>query len=370
MNSLIYALRAQDFVVRHAAFQLFAHRQNPYDISLLRPLEQQIAGFDVNIPFLNPPWTLLLLSPVMQFSYEISALLWMICNVLFAILAVLLVWKAVLNKPPSPLQLLGSLFFLPGIFCLIWGQLGFLMAMGIACLILAEKRKSIALALTGILLLSVKPHLYFLLILFGLWRAVREKAFRLPLLSLLLFAILLLLCESISPGICGQWLHSSQSGIRDLQFLRSCNLPVILALFMSYGGRLSLLQLFAVPSITAVLLLCWLQISKPAMNNQLAITVILPLSMLMAPYSWHHDFAVLLPIQVLLLLEVDPDAHRDFQPKVWTRICWMNAAVSLQTYFAFRYITEFVWIPLFFLILGAIAWHSDWVQGRYVNLVR
>ncbi len=153
-----------DFVEYYAAGQLNARGENPYDGSLLLPIERA-AGRDTDEPIMmwNPPWTLALVMPVGLLEARTAQLLWLAISLALVIWCVDRLWL----EYGGPVErrwiawLLG-LVFPPTLFVLNAGQIGPFLLLGITGFLLAERRGWPMLAGACGVLMAIKPHLVYL----------------------------------------------------------------------------------------------------------------------------------------------------------------------------------------------------------------
>src|SRR5436190_15771977 len=111
-------LPPDDFVEYWAAGRLNAHGQNPYDGSLLLPLERD-AGRDTDEPVMmwNPPWTLTLAMLVGLLKARVAQLLWLAVSLVLVVGCADRLWE-LYGGPPGQrwVAWLLSLTFLPTLF--------------------------------------------------------------------------------------------------------------------------------------------------------------------------------------------------------------------------------------------------------------
>lgn len=171
-------LPPDDFVEYWAAGRLNAHGQNPYDGSLLLPLERE-AGRDTSEPVMmwNPPWTLTLVTPIGLLKPRLAQLLWLAASLGLVVLCADLFWR--LYGGPADRRWVAwllALTFLPTLFVLQAGQIGPFILLGITGFLVAERAGRPGLAGAAAVLMAIKPHLVYLF-----WIALAAWAARRPL---------------------------------------------------------------------------------------------------------------------------------------------------------------------------------------------
>jgi hypothetical protein len=167
-----------DFVEYWAAGHLNANGQNPYDGSLLLPLERD-AGRDTDEPVMmwNPPWTLSLAMPIGLLPARLAQLLWLVTSLALIVGCSDRLWIEY-GGPMEKRWIVWvlSLTFVPSLFVLQAGQIGPFILLGITGFLVAERRGLPWLAGAFGVLMAIKPHLVYLF-----WVSLAFWAIRQPL---------------------------------------------------------------------------------------------------------------------------------------------------------------------------------------------
>jgi hypothetical protein len=148
----------RDFIAYWAAGQQLVHGANPYSRTAVLRLEhaQALEGARP-LMMRNPPLAFFLAWPLGFVSEQLGMILWLLMLVAALMASVRMLW--VLNGRPSDrLHLLGYLFA-PALACLMAGQSGIVLLLGIT-LFLSFHRTRPFLAGSALLLCSIKPHLF------------------------------------------------------------------------------------------------------------------------------------------------------------------------------------------------------------------
>jgi hypothetical protein len=167
-----------DFVEYWAAGHLNAFGQNPYDGSLLLPLERE-AGRDTDEPVMmwNPPWTLSFAMPVGLLKARAAQLLWLAVSLALVVGCADRLWA--LYGGPADRRWVAwalALTFLPTLFVLQAGQIGPFILLGITAFLVFERTGRPWLAGAAGVLIAIKPHLVYLFwITLAAW-AIRRPA--------------------------------------------------------------------------------------------------------------------------------------------------------------------------------------------------
>ena len=167
-----------DFIGYWAAGQLLVHGQNPYDFQAVRALEIA-AGRDPGVPVLvmrNPPVAFFVALPLGWIGAKAGLIVWTFFLVGLLGLASRLLWK--INGRPDSLFNLFGFGFAPAVACLMAGQTGILLLLGITLFLLLSRQRPF-LAGVALLLCALKPHCF---VPFGiallLWCLTTKKGYR------------------------------------------------------------------------------------------------------------------------------------------------------------------------------------------------
>ena len=130
----------------------------------------------------NPPWTLPLILPLGMLDYDTAQLLWFLFHSVIIFVGAQILWQFYAGEPNKARSgLLSVLIFPPVYFALLLGQIGPVILLGIIGLFFFIQRKWWFFAGASLSLVSIKPHISYLLwIVVVLW-VVREnhrKSFR------------------------------------------------------------------------------------------------------------------------------------------------------------------------------------------------
>ena len=160
------AVGTKDLLLNWACVQTFLTGENPYDASQLLPLIEHW-GFIENwnpAPFL-PPWDLVLLSFIYFFDFPDVVVLWNIFNLYVVCIVTLLLANVYPDKKIKLLYLeIAALIFYPLWELLHWGHIGILLSLGFAGTIWALKKGYSIAAGFFMVLLTVKFHVTYLLL--------------------------------------------------------------------------------------------------------------------------------------------------------------------------------------------------------------
>lgn len=289
-----------DFYVFYSAAILLHSGQSPYDFQAYQEAFWA-SGFPTSkiiYPFPYPPWTLLLIWPLGLLSFNQALAITSIIGVG----AVILLAPKILMRLDLPPWLSRSrllffiMTFIPFLKTILFGQLSWIFFVGLALgAILLEKRMSFLAGVT-LALLSFKAHLAVLPLMMILSSSLRIKDTKIIL--------------GLMTG--GVILFASSYQILDLNLSEYFKLlkvsphgdesnPIITAAIFSWLSpyvtqHLATLAALSASALTGIILGLKL---KPTIENIFLVAA--PLTLLLTPYAWGHDYLILLPAALFAL---------------------------------------------------------------------
>jgi hypothetical protein len=306
LNMPTRVYEASDFLGYWAAANLLAHRQNPYDHAAMLALEQGLgwAGDDPVYSW-NPPWLHVLLLPLGALPFRPAAALWFVVGPLVVGTSVLLVWDTFGNRKHASglvAALLTAFLFSPTLHAILEGQVNTLMLLGCAGFVALSTRRRDTLAGAALVLVTVKPHISYLLVpalilvslMRGRWRIL--AGFVGTLLSLLL----------VATCFCPRWAAAC------LALFDVPASPLDAAMYTTPTARGVLRASLGVdvgiwPSLACLalfLVLIWLRGQQMSLSDIASLSLLLGLPT--APFGWSTDQVVLLiPLLQTVLWSLD-----------------------------------------------------------------
>jgi hypothetical protein len=347
-----------DFLAYWSATRLLVTGQNPYDPVSLRALGQETRpdrNPDRGHPFAswNPPWLLIVLSPLGLLPFDLAVRVWMICNIALIGAASVLTWRIL----PEPLDNRGllvamavSLWSGQSLVTLLTGQTSSLVLVGLVLGAWYLHAGRDTLAGAAFFVATIKPHVTYLVLLLLLLWVVRHRRWQVIWGGIAASLISMAVLSVIFP----RWLSAYFTLIRTYRFLFSLYAtPTVGSLAHALWGtnlfRFAgiLLVPFVFPLLRLVDSRGWLT----AMNVALSISV--PLAM----YGFHSDHVVLLPTMVHIISWL----WRGELPIRWARA--IGGGLAMLYVMSFRMVIKpgqvfywFVWTPLALGGLYALAW--------------
>lgn len=279
---------SRDFIGYWAAGQQIVHGANPYDADQVLAMEKATGLGDLQIKITpSPPVGLALVLPLGFVGAKNGLIFWMLLELACAAIALATIW-ALNGKPASRIHLFGFLFA-PVVACLMAGQLGIFLMLGLALFLLWHEKHPFW-AGAALLPMTLKPHLFLPVALaLLLWTVTRRKwALVLGLFGSMAASFALVL--AFDPHIWSQYLAMMHTGVMHDRFA-----PTLSAYLREYLAPRFVWLEYLPTSLACVWsgVYFWTRRSRwEWMQNGLLVVLI---GVLCAPYAWFTDEAVLLP---------------------------------------------------------------------------
>jgi uncharacterized protein len=283
------AAGTRDFVEYWASGKQLAQRADPYDVNALTQIERSV-GFPKEVPTLvmaNPPSGLLLVYPLGFLNATAAELLWLLMLLLSLVISVRIVWR--LHGSPKSLVHLLAYSFAPALSCILSGQVTLFILLGLA-LFLRFHQSSPFFAGVALWLCMLKPHLFvpFGLVLI-LW-AIRTRGYKVLAgvsISLIVSTLVVML---IDPHVWAQYLQMMKTARVD-RLAIPCVSVILRRWVTPHTVWIQCLPV-ALGCVWAVSYFLkhrekwnWVEHGSPIML----------VSVLLAPYTWFMDQAILIP---------------------------------------------------------------------------
>ncbi|MGA2674447.1 MAG: glycosyltransferase family 87 protein [Terracidiphilus sp.] len=167
----------RDFIQYWAAGQQLVHGADPYDVEAILRIERT-AGLEVNQPKVtfSPPVAFFFFLPLGYVGAKTGLIAWLLVLLAGLSVAIWMLW-ILQGRPDSRYHLLGYAFA-PALSCLMAGQLGIFLLLGIV-LFLYFYRSRPFLAGAALLPCALKPHLFLPFAIVLLLWIVSRRAYRL-----------------------------------------------------------------------------------------------------------------------------------------------------------------------------------------------
>ncbi len=297
-----------DYIEYWAAAQLNFNGENPYDRTLLQPL-QVANGRDTKdgVMMWNPPWTLAVVFPLGLIPSREGQLLWLAFNILVVVFCGDRLWRFYGGSAEK--RWIGWMIAgctLPCIFALQTGQIGPILLLGAVLFLEFERRGWHYAAGAATVLLAIKPHLAYLIWVAILCRALTENRWKVIIGGAAMGLICSLVPLLTNPEVWHQYFDALAN--RPPVEWRTPTFGVVLRL--AFG-----LEHFKLQFIPVLFGLAWFAIYYARQSKRWSwdeqVPLLLAVSFLTAPYgAWPFDMPLLLPAAMYLVLKGEASTRR------------------------------------------------------------
>ncbi|MCB0333315.1 MAG: DUF2029 domain-containing protein [Bdellovibrionales bacterium] len=298
-----------DVVQYWSAFHGWIEGSNPYSPEEMLRIQQTLfPGWVEVITMWNPPWILILLAPVLVWNFELTCSLWFVLSVSSALFGSVLLLKRLGGTISEWRKALGVAFtFFPFFSCLYLGQLGMFLFLGIVFFLIGWIDRRVALLVPGILIISLKPHLFLFLGLFFLIHQVTNFWGKGVVSVCGTAGIVLVIPLVFDLNLYSQW-QSLFDLENTLKFTSTNNWKTATLgtqLSLLFGNNLSLFKW--VPLLVGVFVLLGRVLLKglPLLSFRSFFWALL-LSVGLSPYAWLFDFSILYSVLLFLVVSDFP----------------------------------------------------------------
>lgn len=359
--SALTTLGTEDFIEYWSAFQLIIKKQNPYDPTLMQELQLSLGRLsEFPLMMWNPPWTVLplfALGPLAQVDFPTAATNWFYIN-LFILLPTLIVSIYFLIRQESRLllftiPLIG--IFMPNIVAITVGQVSLLIACTTALLLLSLKTRRDTLSGIALALLSIKPHLVYLLLLAIGWDLLKNKRKKVIFTFIGSIALLIGTTFVISPDSIAQFLYgppeSAQPFIRIADWEVGTPVAWLRSVLLSLTGSYAAWPIIVVPCISAIAAVIWLFKLRRPLDWRDDGAMLITLSLLTSPFGWLFDHALLsIPLGLLMSLALKSPLRGLYL----LLLALLLVVPWLQPEFGYSSHSHYAWLSLAVLILTVV----------------
>jgi hypothetical protein len=322
-----------DFSAIYNTDLALVHRVPIYDLERVEALAVQYAGIPPEKFFLArfpyPPWYALSTFYLGLLPAKAAATLWFELNLVMLFLSVWLLtdgWPGRWRLLAFPL----ALFFFPVLGALSVGQYDFPVLLGASLLMYSLRKENVPLTVLGIILLTFKPHVGGLILLFVLGWLIynkRDLGKRIMRPLLVAAAVLFLIGFIADPT----WIISYPKMLLSYQDegnVAGCSecasLPVWLARGLLDGSLTSALWIGFVLLLALLVVIFFLR--SQLNTHEFVLSVALLVTLLVSPYLYNYDFLLLLvPFAVLM-------ARSNLLEKVLLILCYLLPTFALVLY--------------------------------------
>jgi hypothetical protein len=173
------SVSGRDSIQYWAAGKLLVHRQNPYSVPSVLALERS-QGYPADRPLMlrTPPWSVWMVLPEGLLNSYWAWVVWLAILLASLVIAIRISWRMYGDREsphPPPAFLLAGYLFAPVAACLVAGQMGMVLLLGIALFLLFEEDRPF-LAGAALLMPLAKPHIFMLVwLILAVWIVTRKR---------------------------------------------------------------------------------------------------------------------------------------------------------------------------------------------------
>ena len=323
----------RDFIEYWSAFHVTRAGNNPYDPREMAPVQALITGQNVTPPLMmwNPPWTLVLMAPLMSNDFCLSSLWWLGINFFFLGSSIALVREIGVRGEGTlsvtPYLVCFSLVMLaPAMRAMMIGQLGVLLLWSGLLLWFSLQNKLALLAGFSFVLLSCKPHLFVPLFLVVGAIALVERWTRFYLSVLLCGLLLVSGVWAMQRRLFEWWFAGIVDPVQGApmisQWITSSPLNILVT-ESGLKGDLSVQRLLLLlPVLVGLGLLAWIERGSQRDNVDRWYPIVVGVSLLVTPFAWLFDYGLMGALTL-------PMVFRSFEGKRAAKYRWLVALLGL-----------------------------------------
>jgi hypothetical protein len=285
------SVAVRDSIQYWATGTLLVHRQNPYSVSAVEALEAS-QGYPAARPLMlrTPPWTVWMVLPAGLLNSFWAWVLWLAMLLASLVTAVRISWQMYGQGPSPPAAfLLAGYLFAPVAACLVAGQMGMLLLLGIALFLFLEQERPFW-AGVALLLPMAKPHIFVMFwLILAIW-AIARRRWALLAGGAAGFLTANLIALALDPAIFQHYREMLQQQAIQHEFIPALSGMIRGVFFRRY------FWVQFVPTILGLLWALWFYAkNRQVWSWRLHGPALLIVSLLTTPYSWMTDEVVLLP---------------------------------------------------------------------------
>lgn len=293
-----WPLPLYDFMTYWAAGRLFLSGANPYSASAMYAIERHL-GWQYTQPLvlLNPPWVLPFIAPLGALPFNVAHCLWWALSMATEVVCALALWRYFGGDPGKRwMAIVLVLTFFPGGAAERMGQITPLMLGAVAAFLLFVRERRYTMAGLCLIGFGMKPHLLYLVVLAVVLWTVESRRWSLAVAAVSTYAIATLGAIAFNHQVLGYFHGTTQAALDT-----SCGVGG--ALRSLFGMQFVWLQFLPTLVGAAWLVFYWRK-HRNAWKWEERIPMLLLVSVATAPYSWNHDYILVLPAFVSLVVTI------------------------------------------------------------------
>jgi hypothetical protein len=333
-----------DFIEYWSAYQLIQAGKDPYSPISMREEQATVRPTEEPLMMWNPPWTVLVMSPVLAQDFKSAARTWLAINLLCVGGIIALAFRLF---PFAKGPLVACILSFPPLWdTLRLGQVTIVLALMCMLAWYAMVRNRWFLAGGSLALLSIKPHLVLLAALLLFWYATKFGQLRLIIGVIFGGAALVLSSKFFFPQSLHAWFESvvfagAPPGVIHPSQWITATIPSVLKAYLAPElGLAPLPFLYLIVALSGIVLLLWAIRAARNISAKGDFPIALTSSFVFAPFGWFFDQVIALPTVVQLATRY---------PNVVIGI-HLAATLFIGRYAQFQ--SQMFWLPIVFLTLS------------------
>jgi hypothetical protein len=277
----------RDYFEYWAVGHQLVHRSNPYDSTAILKMLDELHAPPTNMILRNPPYALFIAVPLGFLGLASGAAVWSLALIAALILSIRML-RSIYGKGEDSLHLMGYVFA-PVLACLMAGQIGLFLLLGITSFLYFQAEKPY-IAGASLLLCALKPHLFVPFVLALLAWSVLQRSYKLLAGGATALGVSVVFSVALDHGIWSQYIAGERG-----ENILNLFIPCMSVLFRILVNR-KVEWLQFVPEIVGCVWALWFfaRHRRDWSWTEHGIALLL-VSVLVAPYAWFTDESLLLP---------------------------------------------------------------------------
>ncbi len=297
-QSSCQGLFKQDFSTYWLWVNYWTQGHNPYDTDQLRVYAHSL-NCTVTGSHYVPPFIVPLLTPLMVWPLNVSAMLWAVlnCAMLVHIARVMLRDWHPHGRLGGPLGTALILFSPAAAACVAYGQFGILCAWGMVMASRSVQRAASVLPIV-LVLAALKPHLGYLYWLGFVGNALRTRKVGMCVATVVIALLSTVVVESLTPGAVTAWVQRSGGA---LTWMGASPITYLRLAFQMPDAPPPLWPVLVGPLVALGYAVWHLKREGRSFDRERDLPLFSALSLCSTPYLWCLDFPVLLIAELSVL---------------------------------------------------------------------
>lgn len=281
------AVGTRDFVEYWASGSLLAHHADPYESSAILRLERSV-GFNLPAQIMaNPPWALPLMLPLAFLPPRAGYLLWILSSIACLVASVRMIW-VMHGRPTTDWNILGYTFA-PALLCLLAAQVTVFVLFGLV-LFLRWHRSRPFMAGVSLWLCLLKPHLFLPFGMVLLAWIILSKSYKVLAGTAVALGLSTAITLVFDPHIWAQYFQMMRAARLD-----QANVPCLSVLLRQQVWPHALWLQWLPAALGCIWALAYFWRHRHNWDWMKDGSLLLLVSLLVPPYTWILDQAVLIP---------------------------------------------------------------------------